>query len=338
MSAGNGGSSQRHSLSVSKVENRIFIKKEVIQYELGFRILKVPEYYRQPPTEYTPIAWRFGLHNRGDFDITGSEDVKLSVVAGYPFTDNVDGIRSFCEAVVPNPTSMLICYGLHDIGSKLDEDEIKEVLAFDALFLATKIDMLLSDRRLLTIGNAQFANKEFLQLFRMWISLVHMDLCKIENQVPFDLIKRAIKYINMLTNPAYEDEGDLVNDVSRQHKNDKQVHVTQLAMPKEGFGNKAMKCIMECFNHKQEDMFLLPSDDSIANMEQWMKKAVEHGVYHFMIISEDFYSSTNANLRLSQSYHILDAAHKAICGENGRNLTSAPFKKVTISMSYLQRS
>ena len=358
---------------MSKEEHIICIKKEVLQNELEFHILKVPEYYRQLPTEYTPVAWRFGLHNREDLGMSGSEGVKLSIAAGYQFTDDVDGIRSFCEAVVPNPKSMLVCYGLHEMVPKLDDEEIKQVLALDALFLASRIDTDLLDRRLWITELGEMPNEKFfLPIFDRWKPLVDIDLCKIENQIPFDLIKRAIKHITRLTKPAYEDEGCMVNDAncetnplyedqdhpindanSETNPSDKdqdhpiddvnsetnpsyedqdhpingeQVHgsaldeLTQLAKPKEGFVKRVMKCIMKCLNPKEEGIDSPDSNVAIADipyLEQWMKQAVNLGTSSFMEITDDFYKNTNANMKLSQSHHILDAAYKAICGVDG---------------------
>jgi hypothetical protein len=40
------------------------------------------------------------------------------------------------------------------------------------------------------------------------------------------------------------------------------------------------------------------------------------------VISDDFYEKEKVKVRLSESDHILDVAHKAICGEEGMRRTS----------------
>jgi hypothetical protein len=113
--------------------------------------------------------------------------------------------------------------------------------------------------------------------------LVDCDLCKMENQIPFDLIKKAIKHIKRRTNPHYQDEEH--PDVSAAHEPD-------------------------------------------AYLEKWMKRAVWLGVGQFIDISDDFYEKEEGKEKgkekvwLSESHHILDAAHKAVCGVEGMRRTS----------------
>jgi hypothetical protein len=273
---------QQHSLWVSKVEHKLRIIKEDLQTESGgFQILKVPEYRRQPSSAFTPVAWRFGLHNRENLVSAGSEDVKLAVVALFELDEQSIWI-SFCNDVVPDPERMLACYGLREEDTGLRTDEIKRVLAFDALSLAVYIEMVSSrvflapgDKRLWTREQVRMsggAKRKFFATFDAWIWLVKFDLCKMENQIPFALIKEAIKHIKRRTNPQYEDEG---------HPN----------------GSAAQ--------------------DPDPYLEKWMKEAVWYGVNQFINISDDFFGKEKENPRLSESHHILDAAHKAICGVNG---------------------
>jgi hypothetical protein len=264
------------------VEHRLRIIKEDLHTESGgFQILKVPEHQRQPTSAFTPVAWRFGLHNRENLASAGSEDVKLAVVALFGLDEQSKWI-SFCNDVVPDPKRMLACYGLRKEATGLRTDEIKRVLAFDALFLAAIIELYGSsvfsasgDLRLWTeehITVSRGARTTFLSTFTPWMYLVSADLCKIENQIPFTLIKKAIKYIKRCTNPQYEDEGH--PDVSA-------------------------------------------AQDPDPYLEKWMKKAVWSEVKEFINISDDFFEREKEKWRLSESHHILDAAHKAICGVNG---------------------
>ena len=265
------------------MEHKLRIIKEDLHTESGgFQILKVPEHKRQPTSAFTPVAWRFGLHNRENLASAGSEDVKLAVVALFGLDEQSKWI-SFCNDVVPDPKRMLVCYGLREEVTDSRKDEIKWVLAFDALFLAIFIDICTSSvswaygRRLceLVTPSTEANLQEILSTFGPRIGLVDRDLCIIENQIPFDLIKKAIKHIKRLTNPHYQDEAG--------HPD---VSATQ---------------------------------DPDPYLEKWMKKAVWFGVDQFIDISDDFYEKEEGKEKvwLSESHHILDAAHKAIRGVNG---------------------
>jgi hypothetical protein len=126
------------------LEHRLRIVKEGLQIKSdGFQILKVPKYHRQPTSAFMPVAWRFGLHNRKDFARAGSEDVKLAVVTLFRI-DEPSAWISFCNDVVSDPRRMLACYGFREEVTDSRKDEIKWVLAFDALFLAVFIDICTS--------------------------------------------------------------------------------------------------------------------------------------------------------------------------------------------------
>ena len=73
-----------------------------------FRILKVPEGSRQPAAEYTPVIWRFGLHNGDENQVAMSESeaAKRAVVVLFGL-DEDSKWTSFCDAVVPNFRTML---------------------------------------------------------------------------------------------------------------------------------------------------------------------------------------------------------------------------------------
>ena len=297
---------EQHSIWVSEVEDRLRVVKEGLQTKADrFQILKVPEFDRQPSSDFTPLAWRFGLHNRENLATTGPEEVKLAVVALYGLDEQSAWI-SFCNDIVPDPTKMLACYGLRDEAMNLQTDEIQRVLAFDALFLAlyietnsSNIDFARGDQRMGTdehISDEAFEN--FLSTLGAWAQIVRSDLCRIENQVPFDLIKKAIKHIQGRTNPQNEHEGhpDLRHDA--------------------------------CDVGGQEpDPYL----------ETWMKRAVWDVVNVFMDTSDDFYKTEKEEPRLSDSHHILDAAHKAICGVSGIRRASDDSERDYISIPSARR-
>jgi hypothetical protein len=41
----------------------------------------MPEHFRHPSDDFTPQEWRFGLHNREEFNTSGSEAIKLLVAS-----------------------------------------------------------------------------------------------------------------------------------------------------------------------------------------------------------------------------------------------------------------
>ena len=310
-----------------------------MQQESGdFQILKVPEHDRQPTAEYTPLGWRFGLHNRENLNTSVSEVVKLSVVVLLGLDEQLKWVE-FCDAVVPDSKCMLRCYGLiPGQATDLSEDEIKQVLAFDALFLAVKMEMYdvpsgRGLRRLFTSHHIKSEKSEanFLSTFGRLNKTVNLDLCKIENQIPFDLIKRAFKYIERLTDFQYQNELDHPeNDASvvQVHDEPPVDELLQTEPPKEGIIGRAIKYIEKLTKpsrhvdeeHSNSDgkAEQVPSD---PYLEIWMKAAVQNGLCSFMDISKEFYQDANAHPRLSKSYHILDAAYKAICGVKGMQRT-----------------
>jgi hypothetical protein len=278
---------------VSEVESRLRVVKEGLQTRADrFQILKVPEFFRQPSSVFTPKAWPFGLHNRENLVTTGPEEVKLAVVALFGLDEQSAWI-SFCNDIVPDPMQMLACYGLRAEAMNLKTDEIQRVLAFDALFLAVyievgcySIDFALEDRSIWSPEHIRMSDEavdNFFSACKAWTQIVNCDLCKVENQVPFDLIKKAIKHIQRRANPQYEHEG---------HPD------------------------------PRDDRWYVGGQEPDPYLEKWMKEAVWTVVNKFMDISDDFFEREKEKGRLSESHHILDAAHKAICGVNGIRRTS----------------
>ena len=159
--------------------------EENVVNNFGFYILKVPEYVRQAgsPNNYTPVDWRFGLHNRENLEITGSEALKLSVAVACRLVG--ERWDNFCDVVVDDPRSMLRCYGLPQEAS-MREEEIKYMLALDALFLAVGVqswNVMEPIRRLFQVG------------WSTGYGVLLCDIFKVENQIPFLLIERAIGYL-----------------------------------------------------------------------------------------------------------------------------------------------
>ena len=162
--------------------------------------MKVPEYDRDPPEEFTPVAWRFGLHNRENLDTNGSKAIKISYADAFGLVG--DELDKFCNAVVDDPKSMLRCYGLQEEAINWSEDVVKYVLALDALFLALEFDWSIPGEYLWS--SEQKASMREDVLFQMrsksWADsgLMQFDICKYENQIPFELIERVCQYLRKL--------------------------------------------------------------------------------------------------------------------------------------------
>ncbi|KAG0584526.1 hypothetical protein KC19_3G215400 [Ceratodon purpureus] len=190
---------EERSLWREKVEHRLRIAKERLHCETNsFQILKVPEYNRQPPEMYTPQGWRFGLHNLDSVDKDSApEAMKLCVPLLFGL-DEAQKWENFCDYVVPDHTRMLGFYGLHKEDINLKEEEIKQLLAFDALFIVWAIDLYeqcLSTNEHIICPKNQVPDA-LLSKFILWSSIFRHDLWAVENQIPFELIARAIEYIN----------------------------------------------------------------------------------------------------------------------------------------------
>jgi hypothetical protein len=170
---------------VSEVESRLRVVKEGLQTRADrFQILKVPEFFRQPSSVFTPKAWPFGLHNRENLVTTGPEEVKLAVVALFGLDEQSAWI-SFCNDIVPDPMQMLACYGLRAEAMNLKTDEIQRVLAFDALFLAVyievgcySIDFALEDRSIWSPEHIRMSDEavdNFFSACKAWTQIVNCD-------------------------------------------------------------------------------------------------------------------------------------------------------------------
>lgn len=180
-----------------KVKTTVSVKNEEKENsKWDFCILNLPEYRRQPPQEYSPVAWRFGLHNRENLDTNGSEAMKISYADALGLVG--DELYKFCNAVVVDPKSMLRCYGLQEQATNWSEEVIKYVLALDALILALVFD--LSEDFLWTFEQQASVGGDILLGSRSisWIDSIANDICQYENQIPFELIQRASKYLRKL--------------------------------------------------------------------------------------------------------------------------------------------
>ncbi|CAK9218694.1 unnamed protein product [Sphagnum jensenii] len=138
-------------------------------------IRKVPNYLRVPPEQFTPMEWRFGLHDR-ELRTSGAEGVKIAV-AGYFFADDgSDAWDNFCNFVVDDPVRLVRLYGLQDGFTKFSERQVKYLLALDALFLVIRYD--------------HFGGR--LQLDLGWYrDCLNTDMVLLENQVPMDLLRKV---------------------------------------------------------------------------------------------------------------------------------------------------
>jgi hypothetical protein len=160
----------------------------------------VPEIHRQPPEDFTPGAWRFGLHNRENLDTNGSEALKISYANAIGLVG--DDLEKFCNAVVDDPKSLLRCYGLQEEATSWSDEVVKYVLSLDALFLALEYDWRMPDEYLWTSEQMTSIEEDVLFQSRntSWVesNVMDHDICKFENQIPFELIQRACTYLRKL--------------------------------------------------------------------------------------------------------------------------------------------
>ncbi|CAM6008488.1 unnamed protein product [Sphagnum balticum] len=138
-------------------------------------IMKVPNYLRVPPEQFTPKEWRFGLHNR-ELHTSGADGLKIAV-AGYFFAHlESDAWDNFCNAVVDDPVRLVRLYGLQDGFTKFSERQVKYLLALDALFLV--------------VMENGFGGR--LQLDLDWYeNCLVTEMVLLENQVPMDLLRKV---------------------------------------------------------------------------------------------------------------------------------------------------
>ncbi|KAJ7526221.1 hypothetical protein O6H91_17G088800 [Diphasiastrum complanatum] len=173
---------------VSKVRN-VRLESNEDRGEESISILKIPEYY-QKLGHFTPVEWRFGLHNRENLCTAESEAIKLSTAAAFgllgPKWDN------FCDDVVVDPVSLLKSYGLHDRLSNFNTTEVKYILLLDALFFVLVFDWLSWER--------SFTNPALRSLFcsrrvraRLESLQVERDIALLENQIPMALLRNVVE-------------------------------------------------------------------------------------------------------------------------------------------------
>jgi hypothetical protein len=163
-----------------------------------FFIRKVPDIYMANSKHFEPMAWRFGLHNRRVLDIGGTESVKIRVAKKLGLTRTQ--WAEFCESVVPDPKSLQVMYyGVTDCSQPpYTLEEIRWLLTLDALFLVTFLkhtgDMTLHvehDRYVPSFSDI-FNDQD--DMATVWF-----DLLLVENQVPFQLLKRVIEKLRDIT-------------------------------------------------------------------------------------------------------------------------------------------
>ncbi len=178
---------QDHSWA-SEVRSRIQNYKNGTAPEVLIR--KVPNYLRVPPEQFTPIEWRFGLHNR-ELHTSGAEGLKIAV-AGYFFAHKEsDAWDNFCNAVVDDPVRLVRLYGLQDSFTKFSERQVKYLLALDALFLV--------------VSDEDFWGRLQLDL-RWYENCLVTEMVLLENQVPMDLLRKVAEF-----NLAEDSLGRLLN-------------------------------------------------------------------------------------------------------------------------------
>ncbi len=102
--------------------------------------MKLPDFQRKPEEHYTPLQWRFGLHNR-DLEAsksvastTESEALKISLAAACNLKS--DRWDEFCDNIVHDPENIVLrSYGLHSSVPNFTRKEVQFLLTLDALTL-----------------------------------------------------------------------------------------------------------------------------------------------------------------------------------------------------------
>lgn len=189
---------QRCPSWISKVEQALQSNQDHVPKNQEFYISKIPEFFRQPPAEFTPREWRFGLHNREKLNTSGSEAMKLAIASALGLVGQK--WKDFCENVVSDECLLDIkhCYGLREEETSLTDEVIKYMLALDALLLVAYMEWKLLPEDHLVWTEEHVAEKPFPILpkagFPIW-SILRVDLCKIENQVPFSLIINVVSCV-----------------------------------------------------------------------------------------------------------------------------------------------
>jgi hypothetical protein len=163
-----------------------------------FFIRKVPDMYVANSKHFEPVAWRFGLHNRRVLDIGGTESVKIRVAKRLGLTRTQ--WAEFCESVVPDPKSLqLMYYGVKDCSQPPHTlEEIRWLLTLDALCLVAILQYMshlihpVEGNRFVPFIGDIFNGQD--DMARMW-----RDMLLVENQVPFQLLKRVIEKLRGIT-------------------------------------------------------------------------------------------------------------------------------------------
>jgi hypothetical protein len=163
-----------------------------------FFITKVPAKYMANSKHFEPMAWRFGLHNRRVLDIGGTESVKIRVAKKLGLTRTQ--WAEFCESVVPDPKSLqLMYYGVTDCSQPpYTLEQIRWLLTLDALCLVASLQYMSHmtlgvehDRFVPSFGDIFNARKD--------MGTMRRDMVLVENQVPFQLLKRVIEKLRDIT-------------------------------------------------------------------------------------------------------------------------------------------
>ena len=169
-----------------------------------FFIRKVPDKYMANSKHFEPMAWRFGLHNRRVLDIGGTESVKIRVAKKLGLTRTQ--WAEFCESVVPDPKSLqLMYYGVTDRSQPpYTLEEIRWLLTLDALCLVASLQHM--SHMTLHVEDDRFV-PSFGDIFNDREDMVTMrrDMLLVENQVPFQLLKRVIEKLRDITVCASEE-------------------------------------------------------------------------------------------------------------------------------------
>jgi hypothetical protein len=179
----------RNRHKVRKVSNDVLVRK-------------LPASFGVPSGQYTPMLWRFGLHNRNVLKRSESEDFKIALAAA----SELEPWDEFCASVVDDPVGVLRAYGLDDSEPKFSDKQVQYLLTLDALTIFLVFTKYLYND--IFDGRDEIdARITALLKTRLECFCLYNDLFLLENQIPLALLKEVIsKYYAKSRGPSMRRE------------------------------------------------------------------------------------------------------------------------------------
>jgi hypothetical protein len=214
----------RNRHKVRKVSNDVLVRK-------------LPASFGVPSGQYTPMLWRFGLHNRNVLKRSESEDFKIALAAA----SELEPWDEFCASVVDDPVGVLRAYGLDLSEPKFGMRQVQYILTLDAL---TIFLFLANDAFGVNLEKMTHKGASLIRTRMSWgYERVYIDLFLFENQIPIALLAKVIskcyekwKETNpRLMNPRYMLDKILKAHVSRMCANIFELTQAHLAKIEEAY-------------------------------------------------------------------------------------------------------